>query len=81
VYPTTTVEFRLSTIKHDAETETNLPFAGSPEILFCYEGSFSIENCSQIITLEKGQSVFIPFEVDGYSVQGKGLLFRARCNL
>lgn len=80
-YLTPAQEFILSMIKHISETTTEIEFAGSPEILFCYEGNFVIENCSQFLSLEKGQSLFIPYEVDGYCVQGKGILFRARCNL
>ncbi len=81
MYHTPALEFTLSTIKHDTEMYTEIPFACSPEILFCFEGRFVIENCSQFLTLEKGQSLFVPFEVDGYTVQGKGIIFRARCNL
>jgi len=80
IYQTSAEEFRLTIFEHESDTQTVVPFANSPEILFCYEGSFVIENCSQFLSLEKGQSLFVPFEVDGYCVQGKGIIFRARCN-
>jgi mannose-6-phosphate isomerase len=80
-YQTPALEFALSILRHESEKQTVLPFAGSPEVLFCYEGGFVIENCSQLLSLEKGQSLFVPYEVEGYIVQGKGVLFRARCNL
>lgn len=81
VYHAPADEFLLSVIEHKTKTETFIPFAGSPEILFCYEGNFVVENCSQYLSVDKGQSIFIPYEVDGYCVQGNGILFRARCNI
>jgi mannose-6-phosphate isomerase len=80
-YPTLAEEFALSVITHSKEIQTDISASGSPEIIFCYEGSFVVENCSQYLTIEKGQSLFVPYEVEGYAVQGKGTLFRARVNL
>lgn len=80
-YPTSATEFALSVIKHEADLQTGIEPAGSAEILFCAEGSFEIDNCSQILTIKKGQSLFVPYETEGYCIRGLGMLFRARCNL
>ncbi len=81
VFQTPALEFVLSRIRHSTNKRTELQPSQSPEILFCYEGGFEVENCSQILSLDKGQSLFVPYEVEGYAVQGKGLIFRARCNV
>jgi len=81
IYKTPAEEFALSIIKHASEKTINFEPSGSPEVLFCYEGSFVIENCSQFLTLEKGQSLFVPYEVEGYSIKGTGTIFRAIVNL
>ncbi len=81
IYRTAPEEFALSYILHKKDKVTSLQPSGSPEIVFCYEGDFTITNCSQILDLKRGQSLFIPYEVEGYTIQGKGRLFRARCNL
>lgn len=80
-YETPAKEFALSYIKHNRIKETVLSHSKSPEIIVCCEGSFTIENCSQFLSLEKGQSLFVPYEVEGYTISGKGLIFRARCNV
>jgi len=74
-------EFALSVINQAKDTKTEIDASNSPEILFCFEGSFVIENCSQFLSLEKGQSLFVPFEVEGYAIQGQGTIFRAKVNL
>ena len=78
-YETPAKEFALSFIHHKKEQRTDFNASGSPEIIFCYDGSFEVENCSQILTLDKGQSLFIPYEVEGFSISGKGSIFRAKC--
>jgi mannose-6-phosphate isomerase len=81
VFQTSAQEFALSIVCHTDEQKTEIKASGSPEILFCSEGNFVLENNSQFLSLEQGQSVFVPFEVEGYAVQGTGTLFRARVNL
>jgi len=80
LYQTTAKEFALSFIRHISHKMTVINRSDSPEILFCYTGSFVIENCSQFLTLEQGQSVFVPYETEGYVIDGKGILYRARVN-
>jgi mannose-6-phosphate isomerase len=81
LYATPAKEFALSVITHPEDMTSGFKPSGSPEIIFCFEGSFTVENCSQFLPLEKGQSLFIPCEVEGFSVQGKGTIFRAKVNL
>jgi mannose-6-phosphate isomerase len=81
IYPAGAEEFVLSVIRHGKTECSEYSPSGSPEILFCYEGSFEVVNCSQILTLERGQSLFVPYEVEGFSLSGKGTIFRARCNV
>lgn len=81
VFNTNAEEFYLSLIQHKKEHKSDFSPSGSPEILFCYEGSFEVENCSQILTLEQGQSLFVPYEVEGFCITGKGTIFRARCKI
>jgi mannose-6-phosphate isomerase len=81
IYPVPPEEFALSYIRHTRDRKTICSPSGSPEILFCYEGSFVVENCSQFLTLEKGQSLFVPYEVEGYAIKGKGTIFRAKVNI
>ncbi|MCF7793956.1 MAG: mannose-6-phosphate isomerase, class I [Candidatus Cloacimonetes bacterium] len=48
-----------------------------PEILFCIEGK-SILNSQQNISFCKGESVFIPNNINEYSIQGTAKIFRAK---
>jgi len=80
-YETSADEFCLSVIIHKTEQKSEFRPSNSPEILFCYEGKFEVENCSQILSLEKGQSLFVPYEIEGYILCGTGTVFRAKVNL
>jgi mannose-6-phosphate isomerase len=80
-YPTPAAEFALSIIKHSTKRLSIFNPSGSAEVLFCYSGNFVVENCSQFLTLEQGQSLFIPYEVEGFCIEGKGTIYRAKVNL
>lgn len=80
-YDSPAEEFCLSLIHHKNDQRSDFNPSGSPEILFCYKGSFEVENCSQILTLEQGQSLFVPYEVEGFCINGKGTIFRAKCKV
>jgi mannose-6-phosphate isomerase len=81
IYHTPAREFTLSYFLHKQNKTTCVPPSGSAEILFCAEGNLEIENCSQILRLKPGQSLFVPYEMEGYSITGCGLLFRAKSNI
>jgi len=74
-------EFRLSVIKHKRMNATSLDNHSSAEIIFCYEGKFHVQNCSQILDFTPGQSLFVPAGVNGYSLTGTGVVYRAGVNL
>lgn len=80
IYRTPAKEFCLSIIRHTKVSRTEIIPSNSPEVLFCSEGSFKVENLSQILTLNQGQSLFVPYEVEGCVIEGKGTIFRARVN-
>jgi mannose-6-phosphate isomerase len=81
LYKTPAEEFALSVIKHIKNKKSDFQPSNSPEIIFCYEGDFVVENLSQFLPLVKGQSLFVPYEMEGYSIQGTGTIFRAKLNV
>lgn len=80
VYPTGAREFRLSVISVPEEAEGGVPMAaGSVEILLCVDGGFDIaaEPTGQRTALPRGGSVLVPAGVEGYTLRGRGKIFRA----
>ena len=76
IYQTTAKEFQLSKILvKDAE-----PFAKSnisaAEIILCTEGSGSITWSGSTLDLKTGDSVFLPFAISEYSIDGSMELYR-----
>ena len=76
IYQTTVKEFQLSKILvKDAEpfVKANISTA---EIILCMEGSGSITWSGSTLELKTGDSIFIPFAILEYSIEGSMELFR-----
>ena len=76
IYKTTAKEFQLSKILvKDAESfvKANISTA---EIILCTEGSGSITWSGSNLELKTGDSVFIPYAISEYSIEGSMELFR-----
>ena len=76
IYQTTAKEFQLSKIiVKDAEpfVKANISTA---EIILCTEGSGSITWSGSTLELKTGDSVFIPFAISEYTIEGSMELFR-----
>ena len=71
VYRAPAPEFRLSRIALSATPYPVRPTG--PEVLLCTEGRAHAGG----LTLQQGQSAFVPFSDGPYAVQGEGTLFRA----
>ncbi len=71
--PVDDFKFDIITIAEQSKTV----FTRSAEILFCIEGEIAVSNEKTNITLVVGQSVFVPFDAQQYSIIGQGRLARA----
>ncbi|MDA3813954.1 MAG: mannose-6-phosphate isomerase, class I [Candidatus Cloacimonetes bacterium] len=76
IYQTSAEEFQLSKII----VKDNEPFVrsniSSAEIILCIEGTGSITWSDSSLELKQGESIFIPFAVSEYSIEGSTELFR-----
>lgn len=73
-------EFRLSAIQPAAKKPYAFrASAGRPEIILCIDGQATIgsEKACGDITIEQGQSVFVPAAIDGYVIKGQARLYKA----
>ncbi len=79
VYRTPAREFALSVITLDAGDTYEGQMDRSVEILLCTSGEHKIAETGSIdhLALGKGASVLIPAAVPGYTIQGKGVIYRA----
>ncbi len=77
IYRTSTQEYQLSKII----IREDEPFANadisSAEIILCTEGKGSIKWSQSSLELKSGESIFIPFAISEYSIEGSMELFRA----
>ncbi len=77
VYQTSAKEFQLSKIViREDESYVNAKIS-SAEIFLCTEGKGSIKWSQFSLELRSGESVFIPFAISEYSIEGSMELFRA----
>lgn len=77
IYQTSAKEFQLSKIViKDDESFVNADIS-SAEIILCTEGKGSIKWSQFSLELKSGESIFIPFAISEYSIEGSMELFRA----
>ncbi len=76
IYQTSAEEFQLSKIV----TKEKDPFVNSDiqsaEIILCTEGRGSIKWSGSILELKHGESVFVPFSISEYSIEGSMELYK-----
>jgi mannose-6-phosphate isomerase len=79
VYRVPVQEFELSVITLDSEGAYVGPIDRSIEILLCTSGEHRIAESGNVnpLALDKGASVLIPAAVPGYTIKGKGVIYRA----
>jgi mannose-6-phosphate isomerase len=79
VYRTPAREFELSVITLDSGDTYAGQIDRSAEILLCTSGEHRIAETDSMnpLTLDKGASVLIPAAVPGYTIQGRGVIYRA----
>ena len=79
VYRTPAREFELSVLTLDTGDTFEGKMDRSVEILLCTSGKHTIAETGSMnpLALEKGTSVLIPAAVPGYTIQGKGVIYRA----
>lgn len=79
VYRTPAREFELSVINLENADTYQGQMDRSVEILLCTSGEHRIAETGSMnpLTLDKGASVLIPAAVPGYTIQGKGVIYRA----
>jgi mannose-6-phosphate isomerase len=78
-YRTPAQEFELSVITLDTGDTYEGQVDRSVEILLCTSGEHRIAESGNMkpLVLDKGTSVLIPAAVPGYTIQGKGVIYRA----
>jgi len=79
VYRTPAREFELSVINLDKGDAHEGQIDRSVEILLCTSGKHRLSETGNTdsLTLDKGASVLIPAAVPGYTIQGKGVIYKA----
>lgn len=71
-------EFSLSVIRLISENRKEALSVNGPEILLCLEGAAEIEPGEKnMISLSRGESVFVPGSLKDYRISGIGTLYRA----
>lgn len=73
-FPIPVNDFKFEIINSDKQVQTNP--ATSAEILFCFSGEVTITTTEQILTIKKGESLFIAANAQHYCYQGKGKFAR-----
>ncbi len=78
VYRTPAEEFRLSRMSLSVGFPFRAAHRNGPEIILCGGGSCRITgDAGEKLKVEKGESVFIPFNAGGYRIEGESTLYRA----
>ncbi len=77
VYQTPSAEFELQSFRIAPGEQPAVTERRGPEILFCERGTISIQCGAQMLTLARGQSIFIMSAEPSYALSGEGTLFRA----
>lgn len=76
IYQTSAKEFQLSKIVINDEEPFVKSNISSAEIILCTEGSGSIKWSGSVLEIKHGESLFIPFAISEYSIEGSMELFR-----
>lgn len=78
-YPTPAEEFVLSEISTSKQVHYRSPEKRSVEIILCVKGSAKIfgDESGSPAHIKKGESILIPASLDGYSIEGDSLLYKA----
>ncbi len=78
LYRLSAEEFSLSVIRLISENRKEALSVNGPEILLCLEGAAGIEPGEKsMISLSRGESVFVPGSLKDYRISGIGTLYRA----
>ncbi|MET0791801.1 MAG: mannose-6-phosphate isomerase, class I [Polyangiaceae bacterium] len=77
VYRTAAAEFELQVLEPSAEHSVAVADRRGPDILFCQRGQVRVFGNGQELALAGGQALFIGADEPGYTVSGRGTLFRA----
>ncbi len=79
VYPCDAVEFVLSMISIAEGHPFRSAGRGSVEIMLCTDGAAALQQQpgDEIVNIAKGDSVIIPAAVDGYTISGRGVFYKA----
>ncbi|MDT8953433.1 mannose-6-phosphate isomerase, class I [Aeromonas caviae] len=73
-FPVPVDDFRFDVL--DASDAKKRVFVRSAEVVFCIEGEVTVNSHHKQVTLQPGESVFIPCEAMEYTCYGKGRLAR-----
>jgi len=77
-------EFELTSLAPTTGTPYSIRArAQKPEIILCVEGAADIRWRKQadMLAIEKGDSVFVPASVDGYTIEGHAQMYKVSVNL
>ena len=77
IYMTDTKDFQLSKIEINEKNTFHSENNKKPRIILCLEGKININSKNRSLTACKGESIFIPAYIDNFSINGKGLIFKA----
>lgn len=69
-FPVPVNDFKFEIIQSDLQLRKEK--VNSPQILFCADGAITLTTKHEVLTLNKGESVFIAYHAKYYSYSGKG---------
>ena len=69
-FPVPVNDFKFEIIQSDLQLRKEK--VNSPQILFCVDGAITLTTKHEVLTLNKGESVFIAYHAKYYSYSGKG---------
>ena len=72
-------DFMLSAINMPVNGQIYYQKLAVPEILLCAEGKFTVTRYGHKtgLVLKRGQSMFVAYDVGGYTLRGQGLIYKA----
>jgi mannose-6-phosphate isomerase len=82
-YPAAAEEFAFSILRVAEGTKYNIHCDRGAEIVLCSEGAVRLrsDGDGSQLDLERGESVFVPADAEGYSITGQGTLYRATAGI
>ena len=69
-FPVPVNDFKFEIIQSDLQLRKEK--VNSPQILFCVDGAITLTTKHEVLTLNKGESVFVAYHAKYYSYSGKG---------